>query len=82
MRLEGGMAFFLTVLFAFTLISSTITVEAQRLGVVSKIPPPPTETGSWGGSWSCWGDKVCDKKKGTASVAAVSPPQAIQKKGG
>nr|KAJ0191401.1 hypothetical protein LSAT_V11C800399020 [Lactuca sativa] len=81
MRLEG-MAFFLTVLFAFTLISSTITVEAQRLGVVSKIPPSPGNSGLRGGCWSCWGHKVVDKKKGTTSVAAASPPQAIHKKVG
>ncbi|CAI9296258.1 unnamed protein product [Lactuca saligna] len=61
----------------FTIGVRLLIFEAQRLGAVSKIPPPPMPTGTWGGSWSCWGDKVCDKKKGTASVAAVSPPQAI-----
>ncbi|CAH1430881.1 unnamed protein product [Lactuca virosa] len=77
MRLEGGMGFLLAVLFAITLISHMVTAEAQRERVVS-IPPPPRATGSWGGSWSCWGDRLCDKKR---VRRPVSPPRAIRKKG-
>lgn len=65
MRLESGMGFLLVILYAITLIRM-VTVEAQRERVVS-IPPPPPAVANWGGSWSCWGDRLCDKKRGNSN---------------
>ncbi|MFS7922699.1 hypothetical protein Hanom_Chr03g00252081 [Helianthus anomalus] len=68
MRSQTVVASFLTIFFALALISSMMTVAQTRVGVQQH----HRRLGGQYGSWRCWDDTQCHKKKGHLFINNLS----------